>query len=97
MFTYKKYIPVGRYRSFEPEHHDIKLNKKVVGHISVNRLDREFIVSFAIKKESTKEDPAPFKWVMLKTRFKTADEAKEALAGRFTDLVKKLDLYSFKD
>ena len=100
MFTYKKHIATGRYRSFESERHDIKLKKKVVGHIYENgHFDKwqGFKVHLAVKKEPTKEQPAPFKWVVVKQIFVSADEAKAWLAQNYERVIKELDLHQFED
>ena len=100
MFTYKKTIHEGRYRSFEPEQHEIKLKGKVVGSISeaFHTSGRTgFGVSFAVSRQSTKENPAPFRWLYLKTRFKDAAEAKAFLRQHFDNITGALNLYSFED
>ena len=100
MFTYKKHIPVGRYRSFEEEQHDIKLKKKVVGHIAeAGHFSGKtgFGISLAVKKEATKEEPASFRWANLKARFNNADEAKAFLEKNFDAIIKQYDLHSFED
>lgn len=96
-FTFKKEIPTGRYSSFELEKHDIKLNKKVIGTINKSQKDGLFSISLAIKKEVMKENPAPFKWITLKGRFDTAEEARQLLLKNTDLIVQKYDLYSFED
>ena len=96
-FTFKKYIPTGRYKSFELKYTDIKLKKKVIGHISELRDSHKYRVSFAIKKEKTKKDPAPFKWVSFKKQFDTEKEARDFVNDDPQAIQDKLDLYSFED
>lgn len=99
-FTYKRHTSTGRYKSFDHERHDIKLKKKVVGHIKeashFSNLDG-FGIMLATKKSPTTEEPANFKWVFLKRRFKTAQEAKVFLDENFQELTAQHDLYSFED
>lgn len=98
MFTYKKHQHSGRFRSFEVEVHDIKLKARKVGYIAeVAHLSQEqgYKISFAIKKAPTQEQPAPFRWVNVKTRFTNAADAKAFLVEHFEELIKELDLYSF--
>ena len=100
MFAYKKTIWEGRYKSFEPEQHEIKLKGKIVGQISEASYTSSktgFDVSFAIKRVPTKENPAPFRWWRMKTRFGDAAEAKAFLRQHFDNIVGVLNLYSFED
>ena len=98
MFTYKKHRHSGRYRSFEPEFHDIKLKAKKVGYIAEPAhfsKEQGYGISFAVKKDPTREQPAPFKWVSVKKRFSSVEDAKAFLVEHFDELIKELDLYSF--
>ena len=100
MFTFKKTIHEGRYRSFERERHDIKIKGKVVGSISEahhTSITTGFGVSFAISRQPTKENPALFRWWNMKTRFGDAAEAKAFLRQHFDNIVGALDLYSFEE
>ncbi len=95
-FTFKKMIHTGRYKGFEKDFTDIKLKRKIVGYIREVEF-RKYKISFAVKKEPTKEDPAPFRWVRLVIQFKTEKEAREFLKERAEDIINKYDLYSFDD
>lgn len=100
MFTYKKITREGRYKSFEPEQHDIKLKSKVVGQISEashTSSKTGFGISFSIKRKPTKENPAPFRWWSMKTRFGDVAEAKAFLRTYFKSITNEIDLYSFED
>ena len=100
MFTYKKITREGRYKSFEPEQHEIKLKGKVVGQISEESHTSSktgFGVSFSVSRQPTKENPAPFRWLNLKTRFEDAAEAKMFLRKHFDNIMGALNLYSFED
>ena len=90
-FTFKKQKKEGRFRSFQPDFTDIKLSGKVVGHITKCK------VSFAIKKERTEKDPAPFKWVRLKKVFENEQAARDLVKLLEKEIQKKYDLYLFDD
>ncbi len=99
MFTYKEQKRTGKFRSFQTRCYHIKLDKKVVGYIrEPSNLSNEqgWGISFSIKKEVTKEEPAPFKWIFFTTRFETIDEAKEFLRVNFDGIIAKYDLYKFE-
>ena len=100
MFTFLKLVPRGPYSSFEPEQHEIKLKGKVVGIISEASYTSSktgFGVSFSVSKQPTKENPAAFRWLNLKTRFGDAVEAKAFLRKHFDNITGALNLYSFDD
>jgi hypothetical protein len=104
--TFKKHIPTGRFRSFEPEVHDVKLKGQLIGHISEisSRLGEvvdsddfgKFRISLKIKKEVTEENPAAFKWIFFKKRFESAKEAREWLNEHTDSIVSKYDIYQFE-
>ena len=99
-FTFKKHRATGRYRSFELDYTDIKLNKKVVGSISESR-DRKwkerYGIGFMLKKERTGKDPAPFKWTRLKKRFANENEARQFIKDNEEAIQKQFDLYFHDD
>jgi len=95
-FTFKKSIKEGQYRSFQKDNTDIKLEKKVVGRIYENEQGTYFI-SFAVKKERTEQDPAPFRWIRLGKVSKTEDEARETVKLFYKEIQKKYDLFPFSD
>ena len=95
-FTFKKHERTGKYCSFQQKSSDVKLNKKVVGTISEVNFD-EWRVSFAIKKEKTKEDPAPFKWLRLKKVCKSEDDIREFVNKYADQLQEKYDFHFFDD
>ncbi len=75
---------------WHPDWHDIKLNKKKVGYITEGR------IRFAVKKERSKKDPAPFKWVTLKFQGSN-DEAKDYVK-KYSDAIQdSYNLHSFED
>ena len=93
-FTFKKHAKTGRYRSFDYNHTDIKLKGKVVGSINEGS-NRKYRISFVIKKEKTKEDPAPFKWIRLKFVCDNEDDARNIVKRYSAELQERYDLYLF--
>jgi hypothetical protein len=99
-FTYKKDIPTGRFRSFELEHHDIKLKKKVIGHIYEDRECHKFHIQIAVNKKDiiTSTNPnCTWKWVFLKKEFSSANEAREFLDNKCESICSTFDLYYFEE
>jgi len=97
-FTFKKYRHTGRYGSFELDQTIIKLKKKEVGYIAEKKhLGYKYQISFAIKKEPTKEKPAPFKWITLKYIYETEKEAREFINANTEKIMKQFDLYQFEN
>uniref|UniRef100_A0A6M3L0A0 Uncharacterized protein n=1 Tax=viral metagenome TaxID=1070528 RepID=A0A6M3L0A0_9ZZZZ len=94
-FTFKKQKKEGRYKSFQKDFTDIKLKKKAVGYIAQEETF-SYRVSFAIKKEKTKSDPAPFKWITFKKRFKTEKRARKFANKNFNEIIEKFDLHKFE-
>lgn len=95
-FTFKKTIHVGRYRSFEKDHTVIKLQKKEVGYIQ--QIDGyKYKIRFAIKKDSTKKNPAPFKWVKIKRIFDNENSARDWIKENENLIQRSLDLYQFEN
>lgn len=96
ILTFKKHIPTGKYSSFESEYHDIKRNKKIVGSISEasplsNVLNEEkFSIRFMIKSD---ENKSGWKWITLKKKSSTAEEARKFVKKYEVFLQNKYDLY----
>ena len=76
-FTFKKDRSTGLFGAFASAWTDIKLNKKVVGYISQKANSNRFVAHFAVQRISTKQNPAPFKWIRIKKEFITEDEARK--------------------
>jgi len=103
-FIFKKYIPTGKWRSFEPQNnYDIKLNGKVVGNISEIRTigsiksenEHKFEIGFMVNKKDPMEDGNPncsWKWVRLKHKFESSEEAKKFISGNTITLLNKFDI-----
>jgi len=94
--TFKEHKPTGRYRSFYHSYWDIKLKKKVCGHIHRND-NGEFTIMLSVKKEKTQEDPCSFRNAKLKAKFKTIEETKEFLINNTEAIMKQFDLYFHED
>lgn len=94
-FTFKKHIAVGRYSSFELDQTEIKLKKQQVGIIYETR-EHLYKIRFAIKKEKTTEDPADFKWIILKGKFNTEEKARGIIKKFSKEIQEKYDLYFFE-
>lgn len=87
-FTFKK---VGSNRPWLKNYIDVKLNKKIVGYISNGK------IKFKIKKKRTEENPAPFKWVIIKRDFDSDELAKEWIRENNDKIQKQLDLHYYTD
>lgn len=95
-FTFKKHKATGRYASFEKEYSDIKLKKKVVGTIhEIEGGKRK--VRFMVKKQPTKEEPAPFLWITVTKTFYDEEEARTWCKQNIKLIQEKLDLYQFEE
>ena len=79
---------------------DIKLQKKKVGHLyppSRFKAETEWSVSFMVKKEPTKEDPCPWRWVNLKAKFPNEQDARVWVNEKFEAIITKYDLHTNDD
>jgi len=94
-FTFKKYKREGKYRSFQKRSTYIKLKKQQVGLISETE-NGEYKIKFAIKKERTKKEPSPFKWVTLKKTTATENKAREFVKKFSKEIQEKYDLFLFE-
>lgn len=93
MFTFKTVKPTGRYKSFFPEHHLIKLKKVEVGTVS----DQEgHKIRFQVIKADINKDGNPncsWEWITLHKESATVDEAKEFLKTNYEAIIKKYILW----
>ena len=94
-FTFKKNKNTGPYASFQREQTDIKLKKKQVGTIDETN-GGNWIVRFAIKREPTEENPAPFKWIRVKPTFPSEELARDWIKDNSAQ-IQQLNLHSFED
>jgi hypothetical protein len=79
----------------------IKESKKEVGIIYApnwKTKDNMWGVSISVKKQITKKEPAPFKWVHLKKRFNTEPEARVFVKENLQNFLEKTkhELYHFE-
>jgi hypothetical protein len=108
-FSFKKYVPEGRYRSFEPHNnYDIKLNRKITGSIMEVRTlgpdkkedEGKFLLRLMINKKDPMEDKNPncsWRWITLKRRFESAEEAKQFVLDSGERLMQQFDLHCLED
>jgi hypothetical protein len=95
-FTFKTTKSTGRFRSFNPDLHEIKLNKKVVGSIS----DSEpYKISLMVKKvvsEGTVDNNVNCGWTMIRFKHESATlkEAQAWLNEKFDLIIKQNDIYT---
>lgn len=91
-FTFKIIKPTGRYRGFDNDEIIIKLNKKECGSIDYKEPHK---IHFMIIKDDIMEDGNPncvWKWVKLKNKFNSVEEAKEFLELNFDSIISKLKI-----
>lgn len=101
-FTLKK---EPRYNPFDNERYMIKRGKEeVVGFIAPvsPRTSKPLKIRLSIRKKEedvTKTDPCDFKWIQLKKKFDTYEEAKALVSGEefFSIINEKYDLYPHED
>jgi hypothetical protein len=108
-FSFKRYVPVGRYRSFDAQNnYNVKLRGKVVGSISEVRTigpntredEGKFILRFMVTKKDPMEDKNPncaWKSVTLKRRFDSAEEAKQFILDNAERLLQQFDLHCLEN
>lgn len=92
MFTFKTEKSTGRYASFFPDHHYIKLKKKKVGSIDDKYPHK---IRFRVKKKDINEDGNPnceWKWITLKRESNSVSDAKQFLKDNFAEIIEKYEL-----
>ncbi len=93
-FTFKTTKATGPYSSFHPDVHEIKLNKKVVGLITYGA---PHIIRFMVNKDTLSEDGnpnCPWKWIQMKMRFSSLDEAKKWIRDNNDKIQQTFNLHS---
>lgn len=108
-FSFKRDVPEGRWGSFQPQHnYDIKLNKKIVGSIGEVRTigssgkedEGKFLLRLIVNKKDPMEDKNPncsWRWITLKRRFESAEEAKQFILDNSERLIQQFDLHCLED
>ena len=82
-FTFKTDVPTGRYRAFDHDIHNIKLNKAKCGLIDDSIPHK---IRLQVMKNDINEDGNPnceWKWITLEKESKTLQEAKDWLNLNF--------------
>jgi len=96
-FTFKTEKATGRYGSFFPDNHYIKLKRKQVGTIS----DKNgHPIRLMVIKDDITEDGNPncnWKWIQLKARFTSVEDAKTFLNDNFEGINQTWNLYMAED
>jgi len=93
MFTFKTEKSTGRYCSFYPDHHHIKLKKKQVGNIGGEFPHK---IRLQVKKKDINENGNPnceWKWITLKRESNSVEDAKQFLKDNFAEIIEKFELY----
>jgi len=93
--TFKIHRPTGQYRSFDHSHMDVKVKKKECGTVYYNSKEGKYRLQLAVVKESTEEEPAPFRNITLKIQFDSLDDAKVWITEHFSTITSKYNLYFF--
>lgn len=92
-FTFKTERSTGRYGSFYPDSHYIKLKKQAVGSITDGV---PFKIRLQVTKVDINEDGNPncsWKWITLKKESQTLQEAKDFLNQNIELILKKYKLH----
>lgn len=93
-FTFKtEKTGSGRYASFFPYNHIVKLKKKPVGSIEDKKPYR---ISLQVKKKDVNEDGRPncqWKWIKLNHDSETLQEAKDFLNKYFNEINTQYQLW----
>lgn len=103
-FRFKMNRPTGEWRVFNTTFCDIFLDKNLVGGIYEDRLV-DFPVSVRFMVMKNKEDLAKpnnntnceWKWITLKQRYKTFDEAKQYINLNFNIITSSFNLRTYED
>lgn len=92
MFTFKTNKATGRYASFFPDNHYIKLKKRKVGQIDD---ETPYRIRLMVKKVDINEDGNPncdWKWITLKKESQSLDEAKQFLKDNYAAITHRYKL-----
>lgn len=95
-FTFKKQIATGRYRSFEKDQTEIKLNKKMCGLIDETE-NGKYRMSFMVLKDKPDNNPnCEWKWVRVKPLFNSEEEARQWVT-KLSPQIQRWNLYLQED
>ena len=92
-FTFKTKKPKGRWRSFDPDEHYIKLKKQIVGSIDDARPHK---IRLKVVKKDINEDKNPnctWKWITLTLDFDRIADAKKFLNDNIEKITEKWTLF----
>jgi hypothetical protein len=98
-FTFKTEKSTGRYRSFYPDSHIIKLNKKQCGIIEESDFKTAYRIWLAVEKENINEDNnsnSTWKNIKFKKEFTSLQEAKDFLNENIDVIMKQCKLHLFE-
>lgn len=91
--------PTGLARVADPSPvTQIKLSKKQIGLIMPPARANGFSgwkISFAVKKDPTAEEPAPFRWITFKTLHESEERARGWVLMNFDLISKKYEIHQF--
>lgn len=90
-FTFKKHIRTGKYRSFEKELTDIKLNTKITGSISEET--GVYRIGLIVRDLSGKNPNCCWKWIFLATKFDSEKDARVFLNKNIDRIMEKYELH----
>ncbi len=88
-FTFKTSRPTGRYRSFYPDTHYIKIGKAIIGMIGDKPPHR---IKLKVIKDII-EGNCDWKWITLAAEFESVDAAKIFMADKFEAVNKQFKLH----
>lgn len=93
MFTFKTDKSTGRYGSFYPDQHYIKIKGITIGRITDSK---PHSIRLMVIKDDINEDGNPnceWKWITLKKRFETLKEAKEFLKSKYEIIIEQFKIH----
>lgn len=76
----------------------IKADKIRCGTITPpNRFSQQgdlWFIQFMVKKEVTEQDPCPFRWAVMKAKFKTEPECREWIKANWAAICERYELHT---
>ena len=94
-FTFKTQKSTGRYRSFYPDNHSIKIKGFECGSIGDEKPYKIRLMVWKNDEDRAKPDDnknCPWKWITLKKESETLQAAKEWLNANFDAIMEKWDI-----